>query len=430
MSLALSVILYASLLMLLAVISAMETAIHSVGSLENRIERVGGGIVGERLRQIAQNPFSQLQQALLLSAALNLALAALGLHLVTGPLRGLGWHPWVMAGALFLLTVLFGDVLPKLVAVRRPESVLVACTRFLSPARVILDPIAGLADRVADAMLRGMVGKKLKIRSVLSRDEFETLVEMRHEQGLVNAEEAEMIQEVLDVEDLTVRDAMVPRVDLPLLPLKSKETEARHALERATGRFVVVYRDTPDAVEGVIDSVAWKLNGRRDWKTRPVIQSPVFVPETMPMLEALNQHLRDPSAVVLIVDEYGGLEGMVSQEQIADWLLYDAAPWLGEDSEIRELGQGRFLADGGARVDHLAEELGIEMDSGGIDTIGGLVFNLLGHVPKAGERVAVSDELEIKVRRVVRARVQQVELRLRSTEESAEQVEAKEEVEP
>ncbi len=419
MSLQLSVIIYTALLLLLAVISAMETAIHSVGSLENRIERAGGGMVGERLRRISQNPFSQLQQALLLSAALNLALAALGLRLVTGPLLGFGWHPWVMAGGLFLVTVLLGDVLPKLVAVRRPESVLVACTRFLSPVRAILDPIAGLADRLADTILNGIVGNKLKMRASLSRDEFETLVEMRHEQGLVDAAEAEMIQEVLDVENLTVRDAMVPRVDLPLLPLKSREDVAHTALERASGRFVVVYRETPDAVEGVIDSVSWKLNGRRDWKTRPVIQSPVFVPETMPMLEALNQHLRDPSAVVLIVDEYGGLEGMVSQEQIADWLLYDAAPWLGEDSEIRELGQGRFLADGGARVDHLAEELGIELDSGGIDTIGGLVFNLLGHVPKAGERVAVGEDLEVKVRRVVRARVQQVELRLRREDQSA-----------
>ena len=85
MSLQLSVIIYTALLLLLAVISAMETAIHSVGSLENRIERAGGGMVGERLRRISQNPFSQLQQALLLSAALNLALAALGLQRPSPP---------------------------------------------------------------------------------------------------------------------------------------------------------------------------------------------------------------------------------------------------------------------------------------------------------------------------------------------------------
>jgi CBS domain containing-hemolysin-like protein len=111
---------------------------------------------------------------------------------------------------------------------------------------------------------------------------------------------------------------------------------------------------------------------------------------------------------------------MVSQEEIADWLLYEAAPWQGEAGEIRDLGNGRYLVDGGARIEDVAQELALVLPSeGGIDTIGGFVFNQLGHVPKAGERIQVPGA-DLKVRRAVRARIQQVELRLHGRKEDIE----------
>ncbi len=102
----------------------------------------------------------------------------------------------------------------------------------------------------------------------------------------------------------------------------------------------------------MIDSFCWKISGRPEWQT--MVQQAAFVPETMPVLDALDQHLRETQIPVLIVDEYGGLEGMLSQEEIADWLLYEAAPWQGEEAEIRELGGGRYLLDGGTRIDDVA----------------------------------------------------------------------------
>jgi CBS domain containing-hemolysin-like protein len=121
---------------------------------------------------------------------------------------------------------------------------------------------------------------------------------------------------------------------------------------------------------------------------------------------------------VLIVDEYGGLEGMVSQEEIADWLLYEAAPWQGEAGEVRELGNGRYLVDGGARIEDVSQELQLPLPLAGIDTIGGFVLNQLGHAPKPGERIQVPGA-DLKVRRAVRARILQVELRLHGSRAAA-----------
>ncbi len=406
----LPVISYLALLLLLAVISATETAIHMARDLDTQAGMAREG-VARKLRRITANPFAQLHRTLLLSATLNLALAALGLHLVSGPMMTLGWNPWLAASLLFVGTVLVGDVVPKFLAARSPSAVLLGSLRLLNPLRSILDPISTFADRSTDALIRRFIPQKVKPRLPITRDEFETLVEMREEQGQIDPAEAAMIREALEIEGLTVRDCMVPRVDLTLMSAFDKPEKTTATLEQSAGRHVVVYGETPDVVEGVIDTLAWRLAGRPAWANmlRPV----QFVPETMPVLDALHQHLQSTSQPLLIVDEYGGLEGMVSQDEIADWLLYEAAPWQGEGAEIRDLGNGRYLLEGGTRLDDVTSALHITLpDADGLDTIGGLVFNLLGHLPKPGERVQLEDA-DLKVRRVVRARVQQVELRLK-----------------
>lgn len=421
MTLFVPALIYINLLLILATVSAVETAMHMARDLEMRLDAAVGG-VARKLRRITANPFAQLQRTLLLSAALNLALAALGMHLVSGPLRGLGWSPWVSATLLFVGTVLIGDVLPKFIAARSPSTVLVGSLRLLNPLRSILDPITTFADRTTDVLIQRLVPRKVKPGVPITREEFETLVEMREEQGLLDAAEGAMIREALNIEGLTVRDCMVPRVDLSLMSAHDNSAKAASTLERSAGRFVVVYGDTPDVVEGVIDTLAWRLAGRPHWATmlRPV----PFLPETMPVLDALREHLQDPAMPALIVDEYGGLEGMVSQEEIADWLLYEAAPWQGEDVEIRELGPRRYLLDGGTRLEDVSELLGENLQSGGINTIGGYVFNELGHLPRAGERLRLTHG-EIKVRRVVKARVQQLELRVHERADDTDAPETK-----
>ncbi len=402
-------LLYFVLLLILAVISATETAIHSARDLDGRLSSAGRGGVARKLRNITANPFAQLHRALLLSATLNLVLAALGLHLVSGPFRALGWQPWLTAPLLFASTVLVGDVMPKFLAAWSPSAVLLGSLRILHPLRVVLDPLSGFADRVTEALIQRMIPQRVKMRASMTREEFETLVEMREEQGLLDPAEAQIIQEALDLEKLTVRDCMVPRVDLTLLSAESSQEQATEVLDRSAGRFVVVHGETPDAVVGIIDTLTWRMAGRPPWQD--AVKHAPFVPETLPVLDSLEKHLQHGPAPVLILDEYGGLEGMLSQEEIADWLLYEAAPWQGEAGEIRDLGNGRFLADGGARIEDVAAEVGLELPAGGIDTIGGFVLTQLGHAPKPGERIHIAGA-DLKVRRCVRARIQQVELRL------------------
>ena len=310
---------------------------------------------------------------------------------------------------MFAASLVLGDIAPKFIALRAPEEILVGSMRLLKPARVVLDPLSAAVERISGVILRTIVPRSIKMKHPITQEELETLIEMRQEQGALSEAESSIIREILDVSALSVRDCMVPRVNLPMLPVAGMSGEGAAVLDQADSRFVVVHGDTPDAVHGIIDVQAWKLAGRPP--VTGCIRPPVFVPETLSAMDALQRHLGGTARCVLVVDEYGGLEGLVSLEEIVDWLLYDAAPWQGEGGEIRDAGQGRYLMDGATRLEHISDELGVTLAAERIDTIGGLVFTQLGHLPKPGERITI-DGLDIKVRRISRVRVQQVEVRL------------------
>ncbi len=403
-----AVIAYVFLLLLLAVVSASETSIYALRDVSRALDGVKPGRQREEIQSMLANPFLHMHRTLLVTATLNLALTALGMFLIVEAVARLHANPWLAAVAFFGVTVLLGDVLPKFIAVRMPAIALLHTTRILLPLRRVLDPVALLAERASSWFVRLVVPKRAKARLPITREELETLIEMREEQGMISASEAEILNEILDVTDLTVRDCMIPRVDLTLIEGSDPGREIVDALERSRARFAIIHGETPDTVLGVIEVPRWRLAGRPHWGS--LLIQPVFVPETFSALDALRQHLSSASACVLILDEYGGLEGMVTQDEITDWLLYDAAPWQGEEQELRQVDGGRWLADGAVRVDHVAEMMEVDIDAGGIDTIGGFVFTHLGHLPKPGERVRAGN-IEVKVRRVSRHRVQQVEIR-------------------
>jgi len=136
--------------------------------------------------------------------------------------------------------------------------------------------------------------------------------------------------------------------------------------------------------------------------------APSFVPETMRALDLLKLFLTHPQSLAIVVDEFGGTEGIITMSDIVDEILSDAAPARGDaDLYIEPLEDGKFLVSGRARLDDLREQLGFELEADGIDTIGGLVFNRLGYLPQAGTKIELP-RLTATVRRTSRKRIQEL----------------------
>jgi CBS domain containing-hemolysin-like protein len=214
-----------------------------------------------------------------------------------------------------------------------------------------------------------------------------------------------MIQEIIKLGDKTAKDCMTPRVEMFALPDDLTNEEAISRLREKRHHRVPVYADTPDQIVGIIEVKMFLLDPEEHY-TETMI-APSFVPETMRAIELLKLFLTHPQNMAIVVDEFGGTEGIITMADIVEDILSDAAPLGDADLYIERLDDGRFLVSGQARLDDLSERLGFELEADGIDTIGGFVFNRLGYLPQTGTRLEIP-RLVITVRRAGRKRIEEL----------------------
>jgi CBS domain containing-hemolysin-like protein len=198
---------------------------------------------------------------------------------------------------------------------------------------------------------------------------------------------------------------MLPRLDMFAIPDDLTNQEAIPRLRAKRFRRVPVYADTPDNILGVLDVKRFLLQPQVHYTEH--LTPPNYVPETMPALDLLRSFLRNPQRLAIVVDEFGGTEGIAALPDIIEHIISDALPSSDHELYIENFGAGRLIAAGSARLDDLGERLGIPLEEEGIDTIGGLVFNRLGYLPKPGEIVEMGP-LRMTVRRASRQRIQEI----------------------
>jgi putative hemolysin len=386
-----------------AFFSGMETALFSINGFQVRRWKEREPVEAEQFEKLMSNSRSVLSVILLTNTLVNIPLIILALVFVNGipaPVPN-----WVKTLGIFALIVFVCDLLPKVLALADPFRFSKSAIRILAILMPIAEPFSRslqeLVERVADFFAK----ERPFPQDQLNDEELEALVELGVEEGELSIGEREMIQEIIKLGDKTVKDCMTPRVDAFTIPdtLSNEEVIAQVRGKRH-GR-VPVYGDSPDEILGVLDVKSFLLDHQEHFSER--LEAPSFVPETMRALVLLRGFLTHTQRLAIVVDEFGGTEGVVTFNDIVEEVIGDAVPRGDEALYIEEIGGGKWLASGSARLDDLGELLGVDLDHEGLDTIGGLIFNQLGYVPKPGTSVEVPP-LVLEIRQSNRKRVLEV----------------------
>jgi CBS domain containing-hemolysin-like protein len=390
----------AALVFVSALFSGLETALFSLRPHQLRRLEENHPALTDFARLFRDKPRRVLNVLLLGDGLIKVPLVVLCLFLLWhGPLAG-HLSQWVAAILIFAIVVLLCDLIPKLIALAAPYRLSTIGAFVLQSSVPFLDRVGRTLESVSTAIVDLLTPLNLHTRARLSDEELETLVEMGEEEGTLHEAEGEMIQEIIKMGDKTAKDCMTPRVDAFTLADDLTNEDAISQLKEKRYRRVPVYADTPDNIVGIID-VKLFLFDPSDHYTENLL-APSFVPETMRALDLLKLFLTHPQSLAIVVDEFGGTEGIITMSDIVEEILSDAAPAGGDvDLYIEPLENGKFLVSGHARLDDLQEHLGFELEADGIDTIGGLVFNRLGYLPPAGARIELP-RLAIIVRRTSR----------------------------
>ena len=396
----------AGLIFVSALFSGLETALFSLRPHQlRRLEQNHPALVNF-VQLFRDKPRRVLNMLLLGDGLVKVPLVVLCLFLLwRGPLAG-RLPQWLAAIVIFAIVVLLCDLVPKLIALAAPYQLSTLGAFALQTSVRLLDRVGSTLERVSTVIIDLLTPVRLRTRARLSDEELETLVEIGEEEGALHEAEGEMIQEIIKMGDKTAKDCLTPRVETFALADDLTNEQAITQLKEKRFRRVPVYADTPDNIVGIIDVKLFLLDSSEHYTE--TLLAPSFVPETMRALDLLKLFLTHPQSLAIVVDEFGGTEGIITMSDIVEEILGDAAPSRGDvDVYIEPLEDGKFLVSGHARLDDLREHLGFELEADGIDTIGGLVFNRLGYLPQAGAKVELS-RLTVTVRRTSRKRIEEL----------------------
>ena len=396
----------AALIFVSALFSGLETALFSLRPHQlRRLEQNHPALVSF-VQLFRDKPRRVLNVLLLGDGLVKVPLVVLCLFLLwRGPLAG-HLPQWVAAILIFAIVVLLCDLVPKLIALAAPYRLSTVGAFVLQASVGLLDRVGRILESVSTPIVDLLTPQRLRTRARLSDEELETLVEIGEEEGTLHEAAGEMIQEIIKMGDKTAKDCMTPRVETFALADDLTNEQAIAQLKEKRYRRVPVYADTPDNVVGIIDVKLFLLDSSEHYTES--LLAPSFVPETMRALDLLKLFLTHPQSLAIVVDEFGGTEGIITMSDIVEEILSGAAPPRGEvDLYIEPLEDGKFLVSGHARLDDLHDHLGFELEADGIDTIGGLVFNRLGYLPQAGAKIELP-RLAITVRRTSRKRIEEL----------------------
>lgn len=310
----------------------------------------------------------------------------------------------VITVILSYFTLVLGELVPKQVAMRKAESLALGMSGLISGISKIFSPLVGLLTLSTNGVLRLLdIDPNAKDEDV-GEEEIRMMVDVGNEKGTIDNEEREFIQNVFEFDNLSVEDIITHRTDVTVL-YQEDSLETWDEIITETGyTYYPVCDETPDKIVGILHS---KIYFRMKEKTKEsVVEQAVlpayFVPETLKADILFKNMKKDRVQFAVVLDEYGGMSGIVTIKNLVEELVGDLEDDTDEAQEeltLKQLSEDTWEADGGVLLEDLSEALGMPIEAEDCDTLNGIIFYTLGYLPKEETEVEVAG-LQIVVKDV------------------------------
>ena len=398
-------VVIAILIALNAIFVAAEIALVTIR--RSRVEQlVGeGSRAAQRVERLLQRPgrfLAVTQLWITFIGFLSSAFAAVTLTLATDDLLKKVSPLAPYAGALSLVlvtlllslvTIVFGELVPKALALANAERVALAVSGPFEFLETVLGPVVRLLELVTNAITRPL-GAEHQDRGRMSMEELKILVERGGEQGVLEAEEEQMISAVIELGEGRVHEVMVPRIDVTAIAVETPFGEAVDTILREGHSRIPVYEESIDNVVGILyakDLLPYLKDNAEPPELRRLLRAPLFVPESMSVDDLLHELQRRKVHIAVVLDEYGGTAGMVTIEDLLEEIVgeiqdeYDV-----EEPMVEHVSEREVRFDGRASIDDLVDAFDVDLsdeDREEYDTVGGLVYYRVGGVPRVGDSI-------------------------------------------
>jgi len=408
------------LLALSAFFSSAETALTTVNKMRVRTLEEAGDARAITLTKVIEDPGRMLSTILIGNNIVNLSASSL---MTTLTIQVFGSRAVGLAtGVLTLLILVFGEISPKTIATLDAERLALGYARTIYLLMILLTPVIFLINHLSMAFLFLLRIDPKKKRDAITEDELRTIVEVSHEEGVIETEEKKMINNVFDFGDSVARDVMVPRIDMVFVDVNATYDELMELFREERFTRIPVYEDTTDNVIGIVNMKDMLLVDRdQPFSLRDYLREPLYTYEYKKTAELMVEMRKTSTNIIIVLDEYGATAGLITMEDLLEEIVGEIRDEYDEDEEdeIRELAEGEYLVNGAMKLDDLNERLELRLESEDYDSIGGLVIGLLDHLPEEGEAVDCGT-LHLVVDHVEKNRIDKIHIFIRKEEEDGQ----------
>ncbi|MCS6827981.1 MAG: hemolysin family protein [Caldilinea sp.] len=314
------------------------------------------------------------------------------------------------------LTLAAAQIVVRSLVLRNPDDVAFALAPFVRPVMQVLSPVTFLLYR-AGLRVSGENEEEVDESIFLSEDGLRLLMQVNEEESEIQESEKQMIAGILEMDETVAREVMVPRIDMVTLDVNTPLREALDTIIEAGHSRIPVYEGNIDAIVGVLyakDLLKCFRDQRMDVQIRELLRPPYFIPASKKVTALLREMQQQRVHLAIVIDEYGGVAGLVTIEDILEEIVgdiqdeYDVA----EETYLQPVGENTYLVHSRLDLDTLSDVLGIDLEEEEADTVGGLIYSHLGHVPEQGETLELDGwrfiVLSVEGRRIDQVRIERV----------------------
>ncbi len=380
------------LLFLSAFFSSAETALLSISQVRIRTLIEEGNKRAATLDRVISNKGKMLSAILIGNNVVNLSASSL---ITTLAIKKFGnAYVGFATGVITLLILIFGEISPKTMATLKAESMALRMAGVISLLMKLLTPVIFIVNQLARGFLRLMRVDPDAKPDAITEKELRTIVDVSHEEGVIESEERKMINNVVDFGDAQAKDIMVPRIDMVFAPEDISYDELLEIYRESMFTRIPVYRDTTDNVIGIInmkDLLFYKKDA--PFQLRDYLREAYFTYEFKKTSELFMDMRQNSMSLAIVLDEYGATAGLVTLEDLLEEIVgeirdeYDAD----ELKSLQKIGEREYRVEGSLKLDDINDALELSLSSEDYDSVGGLIIGELDHVPVAKESVTCQD---------------------------------------
>jgi CBS domain containing-hemolysin-like protein len=375
-----------------AFFSSAETALTTVNRIRVRTLAEAGNKNAITLAKILEDQGKMLSAILVGNNVVNLTASSMSTTLVMSIWGNKAIS--IATGILTLVILVFGEISPKTISTLYSETISLKYAKIIYPFMTIMTPVIYVVHILSSNFLRLVHVNPNRKQDAITEDELRTIVDVSHEEGVIESEERKMINNVFDFGDSVARDIMIPRIDMTLVEVNATYEELIDIFREEMYTRIPVYEETSDNVIGIINMKDLLLNDNStNFNIRNFLREPLYTYEYKKTAELMIEMRQTCNNVVIVLDEYGATAGMITLEDLLEEIVGEIRDEYDEDeeNELVEVAPYEYLMEGSMKLDDLNDRLGLELESEDYDSIGGLIIGLLDRLPEQGEEVSFGD---------------------------------------